>query len=98
MHVDCLLAAKLCLVTLLNLEQCSQFQRFRLQHVQMVNKTLYNYILVGYPNFQCVHCFVCIAICYSQKILPCFIAYLIAEFAFVAISFFLCCVNTAYKL
>ena len=29
----------LCLVTLLHVEQCSQFERFRLQHVQMINKT-----------------------------------------------------------
>ena len=27
------------LVTLLSLEQCTQFERFRLQHVQTVNKT-----------------------------------------------------------
>ena len=33
------LSPKLCLVTLLSQEQCSQSQRFRLQHVQMVNKT-----------------------------------------------------------
>ena len=39
MHVKCLLAINFCLVTLLSSEQCSQFERFRLQHVQMINKT-----------------------------------------------------------
>ena len=38
-HVEGLLPANLCLVTLLSLEQCSVFQKFHLQHVQMVNKT-----------------------------------------------------------
>ena len=38
MHVEGLLPANLCLVNLLSLEQCSQLERFRLQHVQMVNK------------------------------------------------------------
>ena len=33
------MSANLCLVTVLSLEQCSEFDRFRLQHVQMVNKT-----------------------------------------------------------
>ena len=33
MHVEGLLSANLCLVTLLSSEQCSQFERFRLQHV-----------------------------------------------------------------
>ena len=37
-HVEGLLPANLCLVTLLSLEQCSQSERFRLKHVQMVNK------------------------------------------------------------
>ena len=38
--VEGLVPANLCLVTLLlSSEQCSQFERFRLQHVQMVNKT-----------------------------------------------------------
>ena len=39
MDVEVLLPANLCLVTLLSSEQCSQFERFRLQHAQMVNKT-----------------------------------------------------------
>ena len=39
MHVDNLLHANLCLVILLNSEEFSKFLRFRLQHVQMVNKT-----------------------------------------------------------
>ena len=39
MHVEGLLPANLCLITLLSSEQCSQFERFCLQHVQMVNKT-----------------------------------------------------------
>ena len=39
MHVESLQPANLCLVTLLSSEQCSQFERVRLQHVQMVNKT-----------------------------------------------------------
>ena len=39
MNVGGLLPANLCLVILLNSEQCSQFERFRLQHIQMVNKT-----------------------------------------------------------
>ena len=34
-----LLPANLCLVTLISLEQCSQFERFRLQHIQVINKT-----------------------------------------------------------
>ena len=38
MHVVGLLSPKLCLVTLLSSEQCSQFERFRLQHVQKVKK------------------------------------------------------------
>jgi len=33
------LPANLCLFTLLISEQCLQFERFRLQRVQMVNKT-----------------------------------------------------------
>ena len=58
MHVECLLAAKLCLVTLLNSEQYLQCERFRLQHVQMVNKTSYTYILADYQLFTlfCVYC------------------------------------------
>ena len=39
MYVEGLLPANLCLVTLLSPEQCSLFERFWLQHVQMVNKT-----------------------------------------------------------
>ena len=42
MHVEGLPPAKLCLVTLLNLEQCLPFERFHLQHIEMVNKT-YNF-------------------------------------------------------
>ena len=38
-HVEGLLPASLCLATLLSLEQCFQIKRYRLQHVQMVNKT-----------------------------------------------------------
>ena len=38
-HVEGLLSANLCLVTLYSAEQRSQFERFRLQHVQTVNKT-----------------------------------------------------------
>ena len=39
MHVEGLMPANLCLVTLLSLGQCSLFERFHLQHVEMVNKT-----------------------------------------------------------
>ena len=39
MYVEGLLPSNLCLVTLLNSEQCLQFERFRLQHIQMVDKT-----------------------------------------------------------
>ncbi len=39
MQVEDLLPAKLCPVTLLSSGQCSQFVRFRLQQVQMGNKT-----------------------------------------------------------
>ena len=35
MHIEGLLPVSLCLVTLLNNEQCSQFEKIRLQHVQM---------------------------------------------------------------
>ena len=38
MHVEGLLHANLCLVTVLSSEQCLQFERFRLRHVQIVNK------------------------------------------------------------
>ena len=38
-HAEGLLPDGLCLVTLLSSEQYSQFERFRPQHVQMVNKT-----------------------------------------------------------
>ena len=38
MHVACLQRAHLCLVTSLGSEQWSQFEGFRLQHVQMVTK------------------------------------------------------------
>jgi len=38
-NVEGLLSASLCLVNLLSSEQCSQFDRFRLQHVKIVNKT-----------------------------------------------------------
>jgi len=34
-----MLPANLCLVTLLCLEQCSQLERFHLQHIQIVSKT-----------------------------------------------------------
>ena len=37
-HVEGLLPANLCLVTLLSSKQCLQFERFRLQHVKMVNE------------------------------------------------------------
>ena len=39
MHVEGLLGVNLCLVTLFSWEQCSQLERFRLQNIQMVNKT-----------------------------------------------------------
>ena len=39
MHAEDLLLTNLCLVTLLIAEQCVPFERFRLQHVQIVNKT-----------------------------------------------------------
>ena len=39
MHIEGLLPANLCLATLLSSEQCSQFEIFRLQHIQMANKT-----------------------------------------------------------
>ena len=39
MHVEGLLPVNVCLVTLLRLEQRSQYERFRSQHVQIVNKT-----------------------------------------------------------
>ena len=38
MHVDGLLSANWCLITLLSSVLCSQFEIFRLQNVQMVNK------------------------------------------------------------
>ena len=38
MRVECFLLASLYLVALLNSEQCSQFERFHLRHVQIVNK------------------------------------------------------------
>jgi len=38
-HVEGLPSANLHIVTLISSEQCSQFERFRLQHVQIVNKT-----------------------------------------------------------
>ena len=37
-HVEGLLPTKLCLVTLLNSELCSEFKRFHPQHVKMVKK------------------------------------------------------------
>ena len=37
-HGENVLATHLCLVTLLNSEQCSQFERFCLHHAQMINK------------------------------------------------------------
>jgi len=37
--VDCLQPGSLCLVTLLTLEKNLQFERIRLQHIKMVNKT-----------------------------------------------------------
>ena len=39
MHVEVSLAANLCLITSLSPKQCSQYERFCVQHVQMVNKT-----------------------------------------------------------
>ena len=39
MHVDSLLPDQLCLAILFSSEQCLQFERVCLQHVQMVNKT-----------------------------------------------------------
>ena len=39
MHVEGLLPANSYLVILLSSEQCSQFERFCLQHIQMVTKT-----------------------------------------------------------
>ena len=39
MHIEGFLPVNLCLVTLLSSEQCSQFKKFQLQHVQMINKT-----------------------------------------------------------
>ena len=39
MHVEGLLPANVCLVTLFSSEQSLQFERFCLQPVQMVNKT-----------------------------------------------------------
>ena len=39
MHVEGLLLANMCLVTLFSSEQCSQFEIFRLQNVHIVNKT-----------------------------------------------------------
>ncbi len=48
MHVDGLLSANLCLITLLSSEQCSQFEIFRLQNVQMVNKaSSFNTTFIG---------------------------------------------------
>ena len=38
-YAECLLPAKLCLVTLLTSEQCLQFERFHLQLIQMGHKT-----------------------------------------------------------
>ena len=38
MHLEGVLPANECLVTLLSAGQCSPFERFRLQHDQMVNK------------------------------------------------------------
>ena len=38
-HVEGLLPTNLCLFILLSSEQCSQSERFRLQHFEMVNKT-----------------------------------------------------------
>ena len=40
MHVEGLLPTNLCLVTLLCLEQCLQFERFCLKHIEMVNKII----------------------------------------------------------
>ena len=39
-HVEGLLPSKLGLVTLFSSEQCLQFERFCLQHIQIVNKTV----------------------------------------------------------
>ena len=48
MHVEGLLPANSCLVTLLRSEQCSQFERSWLEHIQMVNKTfIFKTTLIG---------------------------------------------------
>ena len=39
LHVEGLVPANLCLVMLLSSTRCSQFARFRLQHITIVNKT-----------------------------------------------------------
>ena len=39
-YIEGLLHAILCLATLLSSEQCHQFERFQLQHVHDVNKTI----------------------------------------------------------
>jgi len=39
MHAEGLLPASLCSVSLLSSEQCLQFERFHLQHAQVVNQT-----------------------------------------------------------
>ena len=56
MHVESFLPANLCLVTLVNSEQCSHFQSFRLQ--QMVNNkalfTIYNMQNTYYVKQECV--------------------------------------------
>jgi len=38
-HVDGFLPVVLCVVSLLSSEECSQFDRFHPQHIQMVKKT-----------------------------------------------------------
>ena len=47
MHVEGLLPANLCLVTLLSSEKSLQFEKFHLQHVQMVNKSRFKAKLTG---------------------------------------------------
>ena len=52
MHAECLLSANLCLVTLTSSEQCSKCETFRLQDVQMANKTSFKTKLIG-GNADC---------------------------------------------
>ena len=47
MNVEGLLPANLCLGDLLSSEQCSQFERFRLQHVQINKSSSFKTKLIG---------------------------------------------------